>query len=231
MARYGRIAVLLGTLLTPAAWGQSFLPPEPGSSVYRDLTLAAEISVDLFEGLTMTGSAHSNGNLELAPGGLVDGTVEAHSFLAIEGSVTGAATEGAALRALPVPYDAVAGRALATRVFEESRRFGGDETVDDVVFVAGDVRFEAGLSGQGTVIATGDIVLERWSGGSTAAGSRLVLVALGRVVVEKGRSFRGILVAGGDVELEEDVVFQGTAVAHGRLTVDETVTVTYEDFQ
>lgn len=232
IARCSSAAILLVVLmpiLAPAPTAaQSFLPPEPQSSVYQDFALAAEVSVELFEGLTLTGNVHSNGDLELAAGGSVQGDVGAHSFLAIDGTVLGTAIEGAALIALPIPYDEVTGRAMADRVFEASTRFTDDEIVNDVVFVVGNARFEGALTGQGTVIATGDIVLERTPAAAPGASDRLALVALGGVALEKGRVFRGVIVAQGDVEFEEEVSFTGVAISHGRLSVDETVVVAFE---
>lgn len=221
-------AALTAILATAPAAGQGFLPPEPESSVYQGYVLAGEVSVDLFEGLALTGNVHSNGSLELAAGGSAQGDVGAHSFLAIDGTVSGTATEGAAPVALPIPYDEVTGRAVADRVFETSTNFSADQTVNDVVFVAGSARFQGALTGQGTVIATGDIVLERTQVAVPAAADRLALVALGGVVLEKGRVFRGVVVAQGDVEFEEEVSFTGVAISHGRLSVDETAVVTSE---
>jgi cytoskeletal protein CcmA (bactofilin family) len=220
--------VLLG-LFPRSTAAQSFLPPEAESPVYESYVLAAETSVELFEGLTLTGNVHSNGSLELAAGTSVQGDVGAHSFLTIDGSVSGTAIEGAAWVALPVAYDEVAGRALADRVFEESISFSSDEAVNDIVFVVGNARFAGALTGQGTVIATGDIVVERAQTPAPGASDRLALVALGDLVLEKGRAFRGVLVAQGDIELEEEVSFTGVAISHGRLSVDETVSVTFED--
>jgi len=85
------------------------------------------------------------------------------------------------------------------------------------------------LSGAGTVIATGDIVVERKPTAVPGSGDRLALVALGDIVLEKGRVFRGVLVAQGDVELEEEVSFTGVVISHGLLSVDEAASVTFED--
>ena len=225
------LVVVAASLLPLSVQAQSFLPPDPESSVYAELALAGESVVDLLEGVNVDGNVHSNGDLLMEDGATVSGNGTAYAFLYVDGAVSGTAQEGAARIALPEPYDEVAGRALADRVFEGRTVFEADQIVEDVVFVSGDAIFRGALSGTGTVVSTGDIVLERSvSAGPADPQDRIALVALGGIVLEKGRSLRGVVVAGGDLRLEEETRFDGSAVSHGRLVVEENVNVQFEVF-
>ncbi|MEE8523404.1 MAG: hypothetical protein V3T72_05695, partial [Thermoanaerobaculia bacterium] len=226
--RFASALAIALALPAPAAFCE-FLLSDPESEVYYSYLTVAGENLDVDGGASLVGKLHSNGDLRLKAGSTVDGDVSAVGEIDDRGSGSGVRIEGAAALALPEIPEAETLRALADRVFETAVTFT-DEIIDDVVFVEGTARFRGDLDGVGTIIATGDILLDSIGGGGFDLDpeSRLSLIAYGDIRIAKERRFRGVLRAGRDVRLEKDVVFAGVIVADRKIDVKKDAELEFE---
>ncbi len=214
-------AGLLAALAAAAA--ADFLLPDPGSKVWYRYALVAGEKLQVVGATSVTGNLHSNGTVDLQSGSVVTGDVTAVGSLTLHGTVNGATQSGAPAVTLPALPSAAELRALADRVIEGNTELA-NAVVDDVLFVAGDVRVTGTLSGAGAILAEGDIRLEELADGPVPApdpASRLALVALRDVRIDKNRPFRGALRAGRDVDLQKSLRFDGVAIAGRNLSADK----------
>jgi hypothetical protein len=227
-------------LICLTAWGLTMLlaaghaaatgiyAPDPTVAVYETTAVAAGHSITVTRS-QVSGNLQSNGNVDLDSGSRINGNVAATGHVKGREDVSGSVQEGAPPVALPVLPTAAQARALASRVFDRDTTFT-DAVIDDVVFVAGDARIRGSLNGSGTLIARGNIRLaavEPGDGVQLAAATRMSLVALGSLNLEKGRALRGLLVAGQTIELEGGNQFSGVLVAQQRIELDAGTVVTF----
>ena len=238
-------AAVAWALAGPAAAARLYVP-DPGSLVYETTALAAGHRIEISEGhlgdisparrarlppagAIVIGNLACNQAIDLRAGSRITGDVLAGARVRRRGRVSGRVVEGTPRIALPALPTAAQAQALADRSFDHDMTFT-DAVIDDVVFVAGDVRIRGSLDGAGTIIARGSIRLEKPRQAARlepAAGTRLSLVALGSVHLEAGRSVRGVVVAGRDIELEWQNRFEGVLVAHRDIEVEEASSVTF----
>jgi hypothetical protein len=223
-------AVAIGALLLLAAGvarAGRFLLPDPTSPVYATYAVVAGRDVQIIRDSTVNGRVHANRMLKVTKGGTVAGNASASVKLLITGTVTGTQTQGAPPITLPVLPTATAARALADRVLEASTILT-DAVVDDVLFVAGNVRVRGSLRGTGTIIATGTIRIDTRSPTLPPivdTTSRLALVAFQDVQIGGRQSFRGVAVAGRNILFKGDNRVEGIAVAAKDVKVKRRVTV------
>jgi hypothetical protein len=206
-----------------AAAGADFLLPDPSSGVWYRYALVAGEKLQVVGATEITGNLHSNGTADLQAGSVVTGDVTAVGSLTLHGTVNGATRSGAPAVTLPALPSAAELRALADRVIEGNTELV-DAVVDDVLFVAGDVRVTGTLAGAGSILAEGDIRLEALEDGPVPApdpAGRLLLVALRDIRLDKNRPFRGALRAGRDVDLQKGLRFDGVAIAGRNLSADK----------
>jgi hypothetical protein len=202
--------------------------PDPGSPVYETTALTAGQAITVTRS-QVTGNLQSNGNVDLDARSRITGNVAAVGHVHGRQEVTGSVEEGAPPVTLPALPTADQARALANRVFDGDTTFT-DAVIDDVVFVAGDARVRGSLDGSGTLIASGNIRLaavKPGDGEQLAAGTRMSLVALGNLNLEKGRALRGLLLAGHTIELEGANHFDGVLVAEKSIQLEAGAVVTF----
>jgi hypothetical protein len=204
---------------------------DPGSDLYYTAALAAGDDAKVGEGCVVSGDVYSNKKVMVMTGGAVQGNVAAVHMAQVEGTVSGTVTSPSPPFELPALFSEEAARALADRVFESHRDFTG-ETIDDVVFVDGNVRLAGAVGGVGTIIASGHIDVLGGTEGATpppAPGDRLSLIAFQHVWVRSFRALRGALYAGQHVTLEQGASLEGTAVAQGKLELRDGARVDFLD--
>ncbi len=223
--RRGRRAAWAAGLLAAlaAAAAADFLLPDPSSRVWYRYALVAGEKLRVVGATAITGNLHSNGTVDLQSGSAVTGDVTAVGSLTLHGTVDGDTQSGAPAVTLPALPSAAELRALADRVIEGDTELV-NEVVDDVLFVAGDVRVSGSLEGAGAVLAEGDIRLEALPDGPVPApdpASSLLLLALRDIRLDKNRSFRGALRAGRDIDLQKSLRLDGVAIAGRNLTADK----------
>lgn len=221
--RQGRLLYIFAifSLLVSSSFGgpavAEVVLTDPSDPLYYQAAAVAGSELQVEKNTQVTGSLISNGIVLLKKDVVVDGDVAAVGMVQNEGTVTGTVTEGAEPVVLPPIPDETALRALADRVFEDGVTLT-DATIDDVVFVAGDVRIEGGLSGVGTILASGEVRL-RESGFVPTGGDLMSIITPGPIRFDKNRVFRGVLRSGADLSFEQGVVFEGVAIADGELHV------------
>jgi hypothetical protein len=210
-----------------------FYAPDPTSPLYETTALVAGKSMSV-SGAQVTGDLRSNGNIQVGDDSRVTGNAAASGQVEGRQRISGTVQQGVPPIALPKLPTAAEARAMADRVFSRDTTFT-DARIDDVVFVGGDVRVRGSLNGTGSIVASGDIVVEAPDdsghggddrGGSTQqvhldASTRLSLVALGDLRMGQGRALRGLLVARQTLELAGKNQFDGVVVALGALRIDE----------
>lgn len=204
--------------------------PEPTAEVYYRLGVLSGGDLSLGGGSVVDGSLHANGTVRLGGGSRVGGDVSAVDRVQGESraSVSGAVVEGATPEEIP-SFDAAELRARADRVVEGDLVLK-NEAVDEVVFVAGTVRVQGALSGDGAIIAEGDI---RWNGQGGPAGgppTELSLVAGRDLRLGSGRSLRGVFFAGRTVHVGRDFVLDGVVVGGRRVQLGRNGHFTFVDF-
>lgn len=228
LARVPMVLALPFLLVNPA--GADFRLSDPASGVYYRLAVAAEGDVEVAGGASVEGDIHSNDRVALHPGALVDGDVSAAGRIDDRGTISGTATPGAARVELPGLFTEEEARALADRVFEKPTAFS-DTILDDVVFVDGNVRITGAVNGTGTIIATGNIEIERVDPGTGEGlldpATRLSLIAFQHVKLHDNRSLRGVLYAGSHVMIEKDARFEGVLVAGQKVQVRQGAVVEF----
>jgi hypothetical protein len=215
-------------LLAAGAPCAALYAPDPGSQVYETTALAAGHAITVSRS-QVTGSLQSNGNVDLDSHSRITGNVAATGHVKGREEVSGSVREGVPPITLPALPTAAVARALANRVFDRDTTFT-DAVIDDVVFVAGNARIRGSLNGSGTLIASGDIRLaavEPGDGVQVAAATRMSLVAMGSLNLEKGRALRGLLVAGHGIELEGENPFDGVLVTQGSIRLEAGAVVTF----
>ncbi len=225
-AKWGALALCL-LLLAAAPAGSELLLSDQESEVYYQLAIAAEW-IQVEKDTEIVGDLHANDRVDLKKDTLVTGDVSAVGEVDSQGTVTGAITEGAEPVPLPALLPAAALRTLADRVFEQDTAFT-DAVVDDRVFVDGAVEIHGTLEGAGTIIATRDIRL-REDLSPPAESTRISLIALDDVRLDKDRAFRGVLRAGRDVFLEMGASLEGVIVADRKVHVKKESRITFLDF-
>lgn len=220
--------------LVPAgAAAMDFRLSDPSSRVYYTLAVSAGEGIELDGGVRIEGSFHSNGNADLKTGSAVFGEASAVGRISGGGTVSGARQEGTAPIALPVLFDEAAARGLADRVFDKDVTFTDAQTIDDVIFVDGNLRFRAGVTGSGTVIASGNILFDNVNVGHPAepdASARLSLIAFQDVLVGKGRPVRGVVLAGRDVVFDKEVRSEGVVIARRKVWIKGDSRLTFINF-
>ncbi|MFN7963846.1 MAG: Ig-like domain-containing protein [Thermoanaerobaculia bacterium] len=226
----GVLGGLLGWALAPAAWGALVLP-DPGNEVYYTRAAAAGGELKVEQNGLITGNACANSNVELQPGSRIVGDLTTSGQFGGGGTVTGQVTTGAPPTLLPALGTEAQLRALANRVFNSSQVFT-NAVIDDVVFVAGTVRFEGSLRGTGTVIARGEIRIKNLPGNTQDTldpNTRLSLISLSNLRVDQNRRFRGLLRAAAEIEIEQGARLEGTVVAGSNLKLKRNATLTFLD--
>lgn len=199
-----------------------FVLADPASDVYSTLAVAAGEEASVEKEAHVTGNMHSNGRVSVQASAAVQGDVSAVLSIDARGSISGTVTPGAPVRPLPALLTEVEARGLADRVFEQSASFV-DSRIDDIVFVHGNVRLLGTLAGAGTIIATGNIELERVAPGEgprfLSPSARLSLIAFQHIKIHENRSFRGVALAGFQLMIEKDSSFEGVAVARQKVQI------------
>ncbi|HLX06394.1 MAG TPA: carboxypeptidase regulatory-like domain-containing protein [Thermoanaerobaculia bacterium] len=161
----------------------------------------------------------------------VTGNVSAVGRITGGGEVTGTSTTGAPPLALPSLPTAAQARALANRVFETDTTFT-NAAIDDIVFVAGNVHIRGSLTGNGTIIASGNL---RFGGEpddlppASAPPPPLAVLALGNITVAPEWPVRGLLFAAGNVEIGAQAAITGVLVAGGEIHLKHTATLTFAE--
>jgi hypothetical protein len=208
----GCLAVLALALGFAGRAEARFVLADPASEVYSTLAVAAGEEASVEKEAHVTGNMHSNGRVSVQASATVQGDVSAVLSIDARGSISGTVTPGAPVRPLPALLTEVEARGLADRVFEQSASFV-DSRIDDIVFVHGNVRLLGTLAGAGTIIATGNIELERVAPGEgprfLSSSARLSLIAFQHIKIHENRSFRGVALAGLQLMIEKDSSFEG----------------------
>lgn len=226
----GRLAFAAVMLWSASAARGELVLSDPTSPVYYTFALAAGERIELEAGAAIQGSIHSNGDIDLKTGSAVAVDASAAGRILGGGTVSGSRQEGADRIFLPALFDEASARARADRIFERDLTFDTLQTIDDVLFVDGNVRFRAGIAGIGTVIASGDIQLDNVNVGQPVEpdGSPLLsLVAFRDILFGKGRPLRGALRAGRDVVLDKEVSLQGVIAAGRKVWVRKDAALTF----
>ncbi len=230
---YLRKWVFVGTalglllILAPPARAELLLSDQ-SSEVYYRLAVSAGDDIQVEKDNEVTGNVHSNADIHLKQNSLVVGAVSAVGEIFNQGTVDGTTTEGADALTLPALLDAADLQALADQVLSGDTIFT-DALIDEVIFVDGEVEIQGSLDGEGTIIATGDIRL-REDLSEPAATTRMSLISLNDIRLDKNRRFRGALRAGRDVMLEMSVAFEGVIVADRKVHVKKSSLVSFLDF-
>jgi cytoskeletal protein CcmA (bactofilin family) len=226
----GRIAIALLPFFAAGAAQAGFQLTDPASPIYFTLGAAAGDEISVEGGATVTGSLHSNGRVTVKDTARVTGDVSAADRIDNRGTITGSVTPNAPARQLPALFSEAQARALADRTFEQETVFA-NTTINDTVFVHGKAKLQGAVNGVGTIIATGDIEMDRVDPGAGPGllqpGTRLSLIAFQHVMFHENRSFRGVAYAGGHVMIEGNVRFEGVAVAQQQVQIRQGATVVF----
>ncbi|HXU29193.1 MAG TPA: polymer-forming cytoskeletal protein, partial [Thermoanaerobaculia bacterium] len=198
-----------------------FVLTSPASPAYYAYGALAGRKVQLKGTVEVVGNVHSNDQVHLQNGSRVTGNVSASGTVQNQGTVTGTVRSGAPQVALPALQSEAELRALADRVMNGPVTLE-NATIDDVLFVQGDVEIRGTLRGTGTIIAIGQIVLKEVSSSTLPpASERISLIAKKDVKFQKGRAFRGAIYAAGDVDVQKDSKLAGVLIAGRDLTIDK----------
>ena len=207
----------------------SYLPDPTAEAYGRAITTGGDLSVA--KDVNIADDVHANGAAALASGVVIDGDLSAAGPIALRGaSVTGAVTPFTASRPLPALPSVSEARDLADRVFEGNQTFPLGTVIDDVVFVAGQARFQGSINGSGTVIAGTQIRFDNVTPGQPAEldpGTRMSFISLGSVWVGMNRALRGELLAAGSMQLHKGLEFSGLVAVGGGLAVYKEATIAY----
>lgn len=227
--RPAAVAIVLLAWIAAPAVGEVVVP-EPTAEVYYRLGVVSGGDLSVGGGAVVDGSLHGNGSVRLGGGSRIGGDISAVDRVQGEtrASVSGAVVESAA--AVPIPsFDAAALRARADRVVDGDLVLK-NEAVDEVVFVAGTVRIQGGVSGHGALIAAGDIRWNGKAGQGTSAPAELSLIAGRDLRLGSGRSLRGVFFAGRTVHVGQDFVLEGVIVGGRRVQLGRNGSLTFVDF-
>ena len=153
------VALSLTVSLAGAPAASQVTLSDQRSEVYYEFAVVAGEEVKVERDAVVTGNLHANEEIDLKKGSLIEGDVSAVDEVENKGTVAGTVTEGADPLVLPVILSESELRALADRIFEDDTTLT-DAVIDDVVFVAGEVRISGDLNGEGTLIATRGIRLD-----------------------------------------------------------------------
>ena len=195
---------------------------ESESELAADYALVAGAKIKVGQAAAIDGDIHSNDSVDLKRESTVRGDVSAVMEVKNQGGlVTGSVQQH--VPALALPATPSRDEALA----QANRRLTGpvkliDPIVDDVVFVTGAVTIEGEARGEGTLIATGPIVVIPAGSASPAGGSGSSAESSGRLLsiltfadlmMAPRSALRATARARGRAILGEYAIFEGTLVA------------------
>lgn len=207
-----------------------FVLTSPTSPAYSSYGALAGRKIQLKGTVEVVGNVHSNDRVQLQNGSRVVGDVSASGSVQNQGTVTGTVRSGAPQVALPGLLSDAELRALADRIETRSVTLN-NATLDDVLFVQGDVEIRGTLRGTGTIIATGQIELKEASGQTLPpAAERISLISKKDVKFQKGRAFRGAIYALGDVDVQKDAKLSGILIAGRDLSIDKNTRLDFVRF-
>lgn len=175
-------------------------------------------AVTLRAGCDITGNVGSRGSIDVQPGALVRGEIRPG---AAELSVLDLDIEDMIARVEAAvglwPYPPTTPVVVGLQVYPASQVITGDVQLEGgAICVRGDLRITGKVSGQGALLATGSITLER--GSDFAAEDMVALAAGGDVRItgsgSAGSFFHGLVYSEGDIGAQ-NVTVLGTVVANG----------------
>jgi len=218
-------------LLAATAASADLRLTDPGSLLYYNYGLVAGTKLQIAERVTVAGSVHSNGPLDLGEHSAVTGNLSAVGKLTNQGSVSGTVTAPAPALTLPVLASTADLKLLANRVLSGNQTFT-NAVINDVVYVDGDMTLQGSVSGVGTIIAAHNIQVAEAGGGVTISldpATRMSFIAGNDIQLGEGRALRGVFYAGRDATLSERSSFEGVVVARRNLSLGNSVVLRFLD--
>jgi len=166
------------------------------------------------------GNVHSNANVRVDGSADVDGDLSCTGSIKVKGSanITGDTTPGAPQVPMPT-IDLEYYESIATTVINGDYNFNGNETLDGVTFVDGDVTINATFSGQGMIVCSGDVTVNGSATLESLEDDELAIVTAGSVSINGTCRIEGFIYAH-SVDFTSGFLGSGTADILGGVVAD-----------